>query len=286
MYFSEELHKAIEMGYTIKVLSGYLFDKGYLFDNYVTELYRIKESSERGTPMYTIAKLLLNSLYGRFGMNPVAENHVIVSEDEADNIHAKFRVTDVTKFNNGKELISYLFKESEGEKSESKLNINVAISSAITSYARIYMYKFKTLKGYELYYSDTDSLDLNKPLPEKYLNDNELGKFKIEHLFDEVIYIAPKVYGGISNSKDVVKIKGLKDPVEFSELKKLLKKDERIDLHQEKWYRDFENANIRVQNESYTLMATANKRDLLYDSCNNLSGTRPLILSNGSILKP
>ena len=45
---------------------------------------------------------------------------------------------------------------------------------------------------YTLYYSDTDSIDIDKPLPEEYVG-NELGQFKLEDIFDEAVYLAPKM---------------------------------------------------------------------------------------------
>lgn len=56
---------------------------------------------------------------------------------------------------------------------------NVAISAAVTAYARIERMKYKTLDGYTIYYSDTDSAFLNKPLP-KHLVGNGIGLMKDE----------------------------------------------------------------------------------------------------------
>ena len=42
-------------------------------------------------------------------------------------------------------------------------NINIAIAAAITSYARIYMAQFKNSNDFKLYYSDTDSIYIDKP---------------------------------------------------------------------------------------------------------------------------
>lgn len=68
--FSEELYNAEKYGYKLKILSGYLFEKGYIFKDYVEFLYDMKLKSENNSANYTISKLLLNSLYGRLGMSP------------------------------------------------------------------------------------------------------------------------------------------------------------------------------------------------------------------------
>ena len=62
---------------------GYLFERGNIFSEYVDFLFNLKKNSEKSTPNYVISKLLLNSLYGRLGMSPITENHVIISSGKA-----------------------------------------------------------------------------------------------------------------------------------------------------------------------------------------------------------
>jgi len=50
-------------------LRGYLFNQQFIFTDYVQDLYGIKSSVHKSDPMYMISKLLLNSLYGRFGLH-------------------------------------------------------------------------------------------------------------------------------------------------------------------------------------------------------------------------
>lgn len=107
VYFSEEIKNAKLHGYTFKVIRGYTFDKGYIFTEYVDFLYSLKVNSHKNSTNYTIAKLLLNSLYGRMGMSPYKEKHEIVSNDEALKYISEFEVTNVIDFKNGKELVSF-----------------------------------------------------------------------------------------------------------------------------------------------------------------------------------
>jgi hypothetical protein len=60
-----------------------------------------------------------------------------------------------------------------------KVQSNVAIASAVTSYARIAMMKYKLIPGIEIYYFDTDSMFTNKPLPDHLIGDG-LGLMKDE----------------------------------------------------------------------------------------------------------
>lgn len=70
--FSEELQYAKEIAYTIHPIRGYLYEKGFgLFNGFITHMYdnriRARESSNEG--LAYVYKILINSLYGRFGIH-------------------------------------------------------------------------------------------------------------------------------------------------------------------------------------------------------------------------
>ena len=66
-----------------------------------------------------------------------------------------------------------------------RVQTNVAIAAAITSYARIHMMQFKALPNIEVYYTDTDSFFLTGNIPENLLSNSELGLFKNELQYKE-----------------------------------------------------------------------------------------------------
>ena len=75
-------------------------------------------------------------------------------------------------------------------------DVSISTSAAITSYARIYINKIKLwiLKnGGEIYYSDTDSIVSNIPLPDEFVG-SELGKFKLEYKIKKGYFITSKTY--------------------------------------------------------------------------------------------
>src|ERR1700681_19725 len=75
-------------------------------------------------------------------------------------------------------------------------NVNIAIASAVTAYARIHMSQFKNNNSLpRLYYTDTDSAYFDGPLPNYMVDSQRLGALKLEGIFDETIFLAPKVYG-------------------------------------------------------------------------------------------
>jgi hypothetical protein len=211
-------------------------------------LYELKKNSDKDTPDYTITKLLLNSLYGRFGMSPDKENSKIVKGQEEISAYLKRNNEGIISIKDSIqldkegdiELISYT-KLNINDESSTLDNINVAIASSITSYARIKMSEIKSKYYNNIYYSDTDSIDLDIELPEKYIS-NKLGDYKFEQKFKDVIYIAPKVYAAISdkyNKKrknyEYIIIKGYKDSnVKFDEISKLVNENEKLKLNQEK----------------------------------------------------
>ena len=66
-----------------------------------------------------------------------------------------------------------------------RVQTNVAIAAAITSYARIHMMHIKALPNIEVYYTDTDSFFLTGNIPENLLSNSELGLFKNELQYKE-----------------------------------------------------------------------------------------------------
>jgi len=65
---SAEMDNAIEFGYTFEILHGYQFETGDLFSGYINRMYELRLKYPKGDPMNLIAKLLMNSLYGKFAM--------------------------------------------------------------------------------------------------------------------------------------------------------------------------------------------------------------------------
>jgi hypothetical protein len=170
-------------------------------------------------------------------MSPDKENHEIVKgEFEIGKFitNQKINVKDSIELDNNVELISFS-KEKQDDEISTFDNISVAIASSITSYARIKMSEIKTKYYNNIYYSDTDSIDLDLILPEKYIS-NSLGDYKFEGKFKKVVYIAPKVYAAITEDNDeYVVIKGFKDKnVSFNEVEKIVNLNEKLKLNQEK----------------------------------------------------
>ena len=160
-------------------------------------------------------------------------------------------------------------------------NTNVAIASAITSYARIIMSQFKNNPNFNLYYSDTDSAFFDKPLPLNMVSSKVLGKMKLEHVKSKAIFLAPKVYYLITeDGKIIYKVKGLSHDIELNQndFDNLLFKQSSLQKWQTKWRKNLSEGHVSILNEVYTLKVTNNKRKLLYEN-GKLIGTAPYIIN-------
>lgn len=238
VWFSEEIKYGLTLGIKIiEIYKIYSFEeKKVIFSEYVDFFYtkRIESDNKIDNTLY---KLLLNSLYGKFGMNLnyneikkiTKENlysheltHVFLNKfsDELYNIKVDYDLYSLTnkyleqiKESDEKEKIKKILKLQKNKFSTS--NVCVHIAAAISSYARIKLVKdindLIKLHEHEIYYYDTDCIFTNKRLPEKMISDNELGKYKLVDEIKKAYFLACKVYTYINKEdKEVIKFKGLK----------------------------------------------------------------------------
>lgn len=214
IYFSEELKEVMKYGYTVNPIKGQMFSKADLFSDYVYHFYDIKKYSDG--PVRFLAKMLLNQLYGFFGRSrQVIETKIITDLELVDIIQNKL-VQTIVKIGYNKNLVliqcntklsllqdfnEFMDPYFKFDNIYKHVKSNVAIASAVTSYGRIEMIKYKTLHhtipGFELYYSDTDSIFCNMPLPSHMIG-NELGLVKDElngYIICEAYFLGIKKYG-------------------------------------------------------------------------------------------
>jgi hypothetical protein len=196
IYYSEELKYARDLGYTIIPLKGYLFEeKPSPFASFVSSLFSKRQEARKGgnDAMAYVYKILMNSLYGRFGINPESTNTVICDRAKYDELVQKDNFMWGDKLSDHTYIVSYLINAShvsDLEWNPPKISA-VQIAAAITACARIHMYKYICRE--DCYYTDTDSAILGSPLPEDEIS-MELGKLKLEHFVKEGIFLAPKSY--------------------------------------------------------------------------------------------
>jgi len=95
------------------------------------------------------------------------------------------------------------------------------------------MYRYLSLKAYDVYNTDTDSVFLYKNLPDTKIGDN-LGLMKYEGCYKKAIFISPKVYGTINqDGKDNIKFKRIRGgALYFENLEGLLIRDSNVFIDQ------------------------------------------------------
>ena len=172
--------------YDLTYHSGWKFKaiKG-LFTQYIDywSEKKISAKKEKNNVLYIISKLMLNSLYGKFGLNP--------------NVQGKY------PYLNEEGIVKYKMYPKEIRDS-----IYIPVASFITSYARnktirtSQAIKEYTIKNYNkdyYIYSDTDSihlLDIDENILRSFvdIDDYKLGAWKIESKFIKGKYIRQKCY--------------------------------------------------------------------------------------------
>jgi len=163
------------------------------FKDYIYHWYHIKNESEKGSSDYLFAKLMMNSLYGKFGSNPDRYKEFEIIPNDC--ILAHEATTDA------------VFAGQIGEKAlmasplsdNKKRFYDVATAASITGFVRAYLYQNILNiqeKGGEVYYCDTDSIIIkdNKSAPAALDLGEELGQWDCEGHFDSIAIAGKKLY--------------------------------------------------------------------------------------------
>ena len=260
---SPEYENALK-DYSISIKNGYYFKKANIFSKFVDDLYLLRSQYPKKDPMNLTCKLIMNSLYGRFGMAPIGIKQKFIKAKDFKDFSLNNEITDFLDLEESGFFISYIDKKFK----DKKYNISVSIASSVTSYSRIFMSKFKNNLNYKLYYTDTDSIFIDKDLTSLIIGKN-LGQFKLEYIFNEAVFLGPKIYAGItSDNQYISKVKGYKNSknIPLEDFKKLLNINYKsLELNHQKWYKSLMNSSIEIKEQLYTLIATENKRKFILD---------------------
>lgn len=164
----KEFYK-VEYLHVIETVTFRAVKASYLFKNYINKYAQMKiaHAKEKDAP-YHIAKLLQNSLYGKFGSSYELETY---------------------KFNE-----DLILKSVEGSKKECKQSY-VCLASFITAYARDYIIRNIMKHPNEFLYCDTDSIHmLDIKDIDLDIDSSRYGAFKLEYKFSQAKYIRQKCY--------------------------------------------------------------------------------------------
>lgn len=183
VYFSEELKLAVEQGYKIlEVHEGHLYTQcSDFFASYIDYWYEVKKRAAKGSPEEFLAKLYLNSLYGKFGQSETRETlQTFEDNPNVDN----YKVFHSTELFESKGLITV-------ESSRRSPHMLPHISAAVTAYSRMHMCREIYLPNPEaLHYTDTDSGLTRERLPTGIeIGELKLESKKIKHEGQEKVFV-------------------------------------------------------------------------------------------------
>ena len=138
------------------------------FEQWVAKMYKLKSESEGGLRL--VYKLLLNSLYGKFGSKCEGYNKIPILDEDGALTFVKSETKDMPEY--------YL-----------------PMAIAITSWAHKMIDDAIMTVGYENFiYCDTDSVHSLVKLPDELVDNKELGKFKLEGVESTSRYVRQKTY--------------------------------------------------------------------------------------------
>lgn len=301
VYFSEELKDAQRWGYTIRCRQGIAYQRGQPFRDFISTVYQHRISCDKGSPLNMAMKLLMNSLYGRFGMKTAYLETRILDEQAFNDCAKHYDVQDwhqegakyIVKVAKSKNIhnLQLLLEDGQLSLSEYEKEVqssathrprsSVHISSAITAYARMHMNQFKCDERLDVHYTDTDSIYCQHPLPADMVDERQLGKFKQEAAVAEGFFLAPKIYY-IEDGQGAVKMacKGMNS-------KELVKDDYLQCYHSSSSFvksvsynflRNYRTFAVTAQTRKISIEPKLLKRDKVFDADGLWVDTSPLTL--------
>jgi hypothetical protein len=195
-YTHIEIREALKYGAKIEKMykCHYFLKVCKPFASFVDELYNVrKQYKKEKNRMEYVAKLMMNSLYGKFGQR---------FRDKDNWIHESMIDDKLIEEND--------IMDRRGNYVRIKKDSYPAVfcipiwASYVTAYGRIKLHR-EILK-HDPVYVDTDSLMIDHELP----TSDKLGELKLEMKIKRGIIVRPKFYAlEDSNNKEYVKIKGL-----------------------------------------------------------------------------
>ena len=191
-----EIEYAIQHHHIKKVFSASVYEPKLLFREYVEWMYKHRQNMRaRGNEVASInAKLLMNSLYGKFAQKGLIYKKV----GEADTLDIRVWIEvdgetgEVHNMRQYAGIIEELEQETEARDS------HPAIAAHITAHARTQLWGLIQRAGRgNVYYCDTDSIWVNAAGAKRlkhFLHETTLGRLKVEGVHKDVIIHGPKDY--------------------------------------------------------------------------------------------
>jgi hypothetical protein len=205
-----ELRIAVKLG--VKILQHHesvYFKTQKPFVHFVETMFKFRDKGREdyNEAMSTIAKLIVNSTYGKFGMGSIREA-IHINPDLAEVLHKRMRPIETPV--NVPVFVEALTVETD--------YMLPHIAAWITALARVRLLEgLLLLPAESVYYCDTDSIVTSARLPDSIVG-TKLGQFKVEEWpkksgggpMDNIVkaeFVGPKVYSLTGTKKGQVKAK-------------------------------------------------------------------------------
>jgi len=191
------LEYILDNGQINKVHAVAFYAQAAIFRDYIEYFHQLKNKyGQEDNPVYrNIAKGLMNHLYGKFGQ----KGHDNIELGDTDN--PDFNEVTCINLETGKKWVEFsiLGKKYRRDIMEKEAyNSFPAIAAAVTENARFELWRLICQAGREnVYYCDTDSVFVNQSGYEALqdeIDDDKLGKLKLEAIYDWVIFRGLKDY--------------------------------------------------------------------------------------------
>lgn len=195
----QELKAAIDREDVLTVHNWSVYDVAPIFESYVDDFFamRYKYRGEQNKVYEMLCKLMLNSLYGKFGQQSFKWQQVFDTEKDPDYLRWIVHDMHIGKYAMCRSIGPYVWKCCErGEHAQSF----VAIASFVTAYAREYMRKLRDICGEcQVIYQGTDSLVITPSALDSLehaglIHPTDLGKLKILGSSDIARFNGPNNY--------------------------------------------------------------------------------------------
>jgi len=192
-----ELRFALQQGYEILELRRVcIFTESKIVFDQVVEKCKTLRHEHRGTNIEKVAKLIQNSLYGKFGAR--RERIVSVVVDDLDTLDVDLYPT----------VIPNLYLDMK----EQRVRSLPHWAAWITAHARLRLLEAIYCIGPEkVFYYDTDSVTVQSgTFPSDLINQEAYGFWKLDKQWKTFMAVAPKVYHGrLVNGERFGKVKGV-----------------------------------------------------------------------------
>ncbi len=243
--FTAEIREGLKLGYKYEPIDGYAFMRDFLMKNFFSDCSKYKQIARAAgdESIASMWKIIINSGYGFWGYNAAAHDTIKMYPRGSSGYLEPLSKGLVRAISVAK---GYVVARVSNDKQPN--DTNVSIASAITSYARITLYRAMLdiqSKGGLLYYCDTDSIICNVRLSDhpdlikkwrKDLTGDALGSLKNElgltadkkdNCLETLIIAGCKMYSamGLNASSRVVefnKLKGYKASKDYNVSQELM----------------------------------------------------------------